>query len=186
MSDSTVASCGHSGEDDTFHLRLPADFQAPREWQGQRCILVPAAPLWVELDYAAVMTSREQLQGLFGAGDAWPPADLTQADDEADLTWHEREFAQGYSFAYSLLSHDRLRCMGCVYVYPTANPEHDAEAYIWASTTEPDELRSAVLEELTQWLAQDWPFTALAWPGRSIPFREWPYSNYYAVRRNAD
>lgn len=103
-------------ESDAFHFRRPADFPVPLEWQGTKCIALPAAPSLVELDYAAVMASREQLQGLFGAGDAWPPADLTQADDEADLAWHEREFVQGASFAYSLLSTDRQRCLGCLYL----------------------------------------------------------------------
>ena len=185
MADSMDVSGGQGEDVDAFHLRLPTGFQAPAVWQGQQCLLVPAAPCWVKLDYAAVIASRGQLQGLFGAGDAWPPADLTQADDKADLAWHEQEFAQGKSFAYSLLSTDRERCLGCLYLYPTASPEHDAEAYLWAAATEPELVRAAVVAEVMQWLARDWPFAALAWPGRAIAFSDWPYPNYYAVRRNA-
>ncbi|WP_339842594.1 hypothetical protein [uncultured Halopseudomonas sp.] len=186
MSGSIVTPGAQKEELEGFHLRLPIGFQAPAQWSGRQCILVPAAPDLVALDYAAVMASREQLQGLFGAGDAWPPADLTQADDGLDLAWHEREFVQGQSFAYSLLSNDRQRCLGCLYLYPTASPAHDAEAYLWAAATEPEPVRAAVMQEVMQWLENDWPFTALAWPGRMIAFSDWPHANYYAVRRNAD
>lgn len=41
------------------------------------------------------------------------------------------------------------------------------------------------MEEVMQWLATDWPFTAVAWPGRTIAFSDWPHPNYYALRRNA-
>lgn len=166
-------------------LPLPGGGGAPREWHGQYCMAVPAAPEWVALDYAAVMASRVSLQGLFGAGDPWPPEDLTRAGDEADLAWHDREFRQGRSFAYSLLSLDRQQCLGCLYLYPTASPEHDGEAYLWTTVTEPASLREAIVEEIMAWLDTDWPFRALAWPGRRIPFSRWQFANYYAERRAA-
>lgn len=103
MSDSVLTGGAEDSDAAVFHLRMREDFQLALQWQGQHCVLLPASPRWVELDYAAVMACREQLQGLFGAGDAWPPAELTQADDQADLAWHAAEFEQGKSFAYSLL-----------------------------------------------------------------------------------
>lgn len=155
----------------------------PLKWQGQFCIAIPATAALAELDYAAVMASRAQLQGLCAADDTWPPAHLTLADDQADLTWHEDEFRQGRSFAYSLLSHDRSRCLGCLYLYPTESPAHSGEAYLWTSTSEPESLRNAIEADVMAWLANDWPLHDLAWPGRVIPFRQWPYANYYSAKR---
>lgn len=166
-----------------FKPLLREGSKVPAEWHGTYCLALPAEPRWVVLDYAAVMASRMALHGLFAADDPWPPADLTQAEDEADLAWHQREFAEGRSFAYSLFSFDRQRCLGCLYLYPTASPEHDGEAYLWTSRSEPAELRQQIEKEVMQWLEQAWPFQALAWPGRRIPFRQWSFANYYAECR---
>jgi hypothetical protein len=184
MSDFSAVNSNQGAAAPAFHFQLPDGYQAPAEWHGQSCIALPAAPRWAELDYAAVMASREQLQGLFAENDAWPPADLTAADDAADLAWHEVEFIHGKSFAYSLLSTDLQRCLGCLYLYPTASRDHQAEAYLWTAVTETELLRRAVVDEVMQWLGSDWPFSALAWPGRSIAFSDWPYANYYAAQRN--
>ena len=163
---------------------LPVEgWSAPAQWRGRHCIAVPAAPHLAALDHAAVMASWKTLEGLFGPGDPWPPSTLTEAEDEADLAWHEQEFRQGRSFAYSLLEGNQRACLGCVYIYPTASPEHDAEAYLWTVVTRAEALRTAVAEEVIQWLEMAWPFRALAWPGRVIPFRHWTFPNYYAEQR---
>tara|TARA_R110001592_G_scaffold108031_10_gene302269 strand:- start:13198 stop:13758 length:561 start_codon:yes stop_codon:yes gene_type:complete len=185
MSDFLAVNSKQGAAAPAFHLQLPDGYQAPAAWHGQSCIVLPAAPRWAVLDYAAVMASREQLQGLFAENDAWPPADLTAADDAADLAWHEVEFIHGKSFAYSLLSTDLQRCLGCLYLYPTASRDHQAEAYLWTAVTETELLRCAVVDEVMHWLESYWPFNALAWPGRSIAFSDWPHANYYAAQRNA-
>ena len=169
--------------DTDFRLPLPGDFKPPAKWQTEGCIAVPASPDWVALDYAAVMASRTLLQGLFGPNDSWPPASLTMADDSADLAWHAREFALRRSFAYSRFSPVMQRCLGCLYLYPTASPEHEAEAYLWISGTEPEAVRWRLADKVMDWLRTDWPLCRLAWPGRSIAFSDWPYRNYYAAQR---
>jgi hypothetical protein len=145
---------------------------------------MPAGPHLGDRDHAAVMASRDALLGLFGPGDPWPPVTLTRAEDEADLAWHEKEFRQGRSFAYSLLDPDLRTCLGCVYLYPTASPDHDAEAYLWTAVTQAEAVRGAVAEEVIDWLETAWPFRALAWPGRVIPFSRWTFPNYYAEQRH--
>ena len=86
MSDFLAVNSKQGAAAPAFHLQLPDGYQAPAAWHGQSCIVLPAAPRWAVLDYAAVMASREQLQGLFAENDAWPPADLTAADDAADAS----------------------------------------------------------------------------------------------------
>lgn len=168
-------------------LPLPTErFDIPQQWQGKQTLLIPASPKWVELDFAAVIASQSKLKHLFGPTDSWPPEDLDIESDRLDLVWHEQEFHARQSFAYHLLNHDASRCLGCLYIYPTASPNHDAEAYLWThldlSATEANLIESEVID----WITLHWPFTAIAWPGRSIPFNEWEDAaipNYYATFR---
>ena len=157
----------------------------PRQWHSQHFMAVAAEAAQVELDYAAVMASRTELIGLFAEGDPWPTADLTLAEDRADLDWHHKEFSHGQSYAWSLLSEDRARCLGCLYLYPTANPGYSGEAYLWTSSGEPEHIRQTMETDVMAWLASTWPTTKLAWPGRTIPFNQWHYPNYYNVKRFA-
>lgn len=166
---------------------LPTDgFRVPRRWQGEHSLLVPAAPRWVELDYGAVMASRRKLRNLFRRADTWPPADLTLEGDRADLAWHEQEFEARRSFAYLLLNNDASRCLGCLYLYPTASRDHDAEAYLWTHINMSTAQANRIENEVIHWVTHQWPFVAVAWPGRFIPFAAWEKAaipNYYACYR---
>jgi hypothetical protein len=162
------------------------DFNVPVRWQGEQVLLVPASPEWVELDYKAVMESRGKLRHLFGPTDTWPPGDLNLRMDEADLAWHAREFESQRSFAYHMLSHDQQQCLGCLYLYPSASKQHDAEAYLWTHINLSAERARLAEEEVIDWVTRHWPFKTVAWPGRFIPFGQWDGArtpNYYAIMR---
>jgi len=149
-------------------------------------MLVPASPEWGELDYAAVMASRQHIKHLFGPGDTWPPDDLSMEEDIADLAWHWREFSTRRSFAYHLLDPTGLSCLDCLYLYPTASAAHDAEAYLWTHISLPRERAAQMEDEVIAWIEGAWPFTAIAWPGRFIAFSAWSAAglpNYYASTR---
>jgi|GEM_PF-89190 len=164
-------------------------FRAPELWQGDRVVLIPASPRWAEADLAAVRSSRPQLRNLFGPDDNWPPADLSLADDTADLAWHAEEFAAGRSFAYHLLNPERTQCVGCLYLYPTASLAHDGEAYLWTRSDLDREQARAMEQEVLGWVDTEWPFTALAWPGRGLSFADWrryQAPNYYGAMRFAE
>jgi hypothetical protein len=47
----------------------------------------------VDIDYSAVMGSRERLWAKYGAAWGWPPADMSYEADREDLARHEREIA---------------------------------------------------------------------------------------------
>ena len=47
----------------------------------------------VEIDYPAVMGSRERLWARYGEAWGWPPATMTLEDDRDDLAHHEAEIA---------------------------------------------------------------------------------------------
>jgi hypothetical protein len=168
-------------------LPLPVDgFTIPTHWKGEHALLIPAGPEWVELDYNAVIQSREKLKHLFGPKDPWPPEDLSPDMDRADLAWHAKEFDTRRSFAYHLLTHDQQACLGCLYLYPTASSQHDAEAYLWTHIDLRAENGKRIEEEVIHWINTCWPFENIAWPGRLIPFENWERAgipNYYAMMR---
>jgi hypothetical protein len=126
-------------------------------------------------DYDAVMTSVAHLQRTYSAESdgAWPEG-LTLEEDLVDLGWHQREFTMGYSFAYTMMTRDENRCLGCVYINPTRKRDHDAKITLWVRA---DELDSGLDEELylavRDWVARDWPFTSPAYPGRAIALADW-------------
>jgi hypothetical protein len=60
-----------------------------------------------DLDYVAVLSSRDRLWSIFGEVHGWPPPTLTYEQDLADLVRHEDEMRARMSFNYALF--DALR-----------------------------------------------------------------------------
>jgi hypothetical protein len=115
-------------------------------------------------DYDAVCSSADQLQARFGPG--WP-AGLTLEQNLIDLAWHQKEFQRRTSFAYTVLTPDESRVLGCVYIEPTARPGYDAEVRYWMR---PEQVVSGLERNLghnlRSWLEDCWPFANPAF----IPF----------------
>jgi hypothetical protein len=122
-------------------------------------------------DFDAVMTSKEHCKTIWGG--KWPEG-LTLEQNLIDLGWHQKEFQTRRSFAYTVVQLDESRVLGCVYIEPTRKQGYDAEVYLWARQSElarglEERLHAAV----KSWVATNWPFTAVAFPGRDISWGEW-------------
>lgn len=121
-------------------------------------------------DYDAVMSSVTHLQSTYAAiwGRDWP-AGLTLEEDLVDLGWHQREFTLRSSFAYTMMSPDESRCLGCLYINPTSKRGYDASVTMWVRASE---LGSGLDERLFQavkgWIGELWPFSNPVFPGRGI------------------
>ena len=51
---------------------------------------------------------------------------------------------------------------------------YDAVAYLWARQSELEGgLESRLFSALKEWLAKEWPFKKVAFPGRDIDWKEW-------------
>ncbi|SDT40805.1 hypothetical protein SAMN04489721_3503 [Agromyces flavus] len=114
----------------------------------------------VDIDYPAVMGSRDRLWNLYGDAWGWPPATMSYDADREDLARHEREIAAHETFNYAVLNADETRLVGCVYIDP--HDEHDAEASWWVV----DDLVGSTLEfELDSfvppWLRTTWGFASV-------------------------
>ena len=68
-------------------------------------------------DYAALMSCRARLRDEL-QWKGWPPEGFTIEDNEVDLQRHRREYTEGTAFAHTVLSPDRERCIGCIYLEP--------------------------------------------------------------------
>ncbi|MEM6584960.1 MAG: twin-arginine translocation pathway signal protein, partial [Pseudomonadota bacterium] len=133
----------------------------------------PLGPDLAAIDYAAYMSSIEHLQETFTRSTGWPNADLDMDDAMKDMETEAGRFERRDSFAYAVLSPDGARERGCIYVYPGVG-EHDAVVRLWVTKAEFDAGFDEELYAWTQdWIAQDWPFENVAYPGRAIAWEEW-------------
>ena len=123
-------------------------------------------------DYDAVMSSVEHLREIW-PDSGWPDG-LTIEQNLIDLGWHQGEFQNRSSFAYTVVTIDEAKVIGCVYVYPTRKRGYDAEVYLWAREaalgSPPD---SRLYEAASEWLREEWPFENVAFPGREIHWDSW-------------
>ncbi len=125
-------------------------------------------------DYDAVMSSIDHIRSVMGPNTSWPSVDLTLEQNLIDLGWHQKEFQIRSSFAYTVMSLDEKRCLGCVYVDPATKEGYDAEVTLWARQSElKNNLDEKLFVAVRKWLADEWWFTRVAFPGRELSLREW-------------
>jgi hypothetical protein len=153
---------------------VAAEFAVPERAEGPDFVLVPLGPDLVEVDYAAYMSSIEHLQQTFSRSSGWPHPGITADEAMADMEGEAARFAARTSFAYGVLTPDRTRERGSLYVSRSPVPGYDAMVRMWVTKDEYDAGFDAELYRWAQdWIAQDWPFARVAFPGRAIGWDEW-------------
>jgi hypothetical protein len=119
----------------------------------------------VDIDYPAVMGSRERLWAKYGEAWGWPSAALSYEADKEDLARHEAEIAAHETFNYAVLNEDETMLFGCVYIDPPdtqSAPGSDALVSWWV--VDPaigTELERTLADFLPRWLADTWGFQAV-------------------------
>jgi hypothetical protein len=137
---------------------LPEGFEPPATLEHERFRLRMLTVADVDKDFEAINERVAPDGTLRGA------PGLTLEQNLIDLGWHQKEFQLRRSFAYTVVSPDESRVLGCVYVDP--DDEADAQVRLWVRRDSYDldpELERAVRE----WIAREWPFARVRWPGRS-------------------
>lgn len=145
---------------------VPADFVIPLRLDHPRFVLRPLLISDVVKDYDAVMSSAADLSGVFGPDSDWPAPDMSLEQNLIDLGWHHKEFQRRSSFAYTVLDPAEQRCLGCVYIYPSASDTHEADAYCWIRSSHAAALDRELHAVFESWLRSAWPFERVAFPGR--------------------
>ena len=127
-------------------------------------------------DYDAVMSSFDRLKGVFGPKDTWPEG-LTIEDNLIDLGWHQKEFQNKSSFAFTVMSKDEKICLGCVYINPPSKLSFDSEVILWVRESEmATGLDNHLFSTVKNWVKTDWWFNNVAYPGRDISWDDWEKS----------
>jgi hypothetical protein len=153
---------------------VPATFTVPQLLETHRLRIRPLTMSDVVKDYDAVMTSVEHLSGVFGPDSKWPSPTMTFEQDLIDLGWHQKEFQRRSSFAYTVFSPDETRCLGCVYIYPSRNPDFDVMVIAWVRRSElAVGLDEHLIETTKKWLSSSWPFKNPGFPGRDVSWKDW-------------
>ena len=118
-------------------------------------------PAWVELDYEALMGSREHLRRTLQWG-SWPRANFTLEENRADLDRHLEEFELREAFAYTVLDPDGEECLGCIYLNPARGEERSAMLAMWVIEPELEfDLDAHLLRTVVTWLEEEWPMDRL-------------------------
>jgi len=153
---------------------VPSDFAVPERLETEQFRIRMLTVNDVVKDYDAVMSSLEHLQGMFLEDWGWPAADLSLEQDLIDLGWHQKEFQRRSSFTYTVVALDESRVLGCLYIFPLGKGGYDAEATMWVRS---DMLKSGLDQSLFRtvktWLADEWPFAKVAYPGRDMKWEEY-------------
>ena len=153
-------------------LFVPEEFAIPSELSTANFKLRVLSVDDVEKDFEAVTSSAARLSKV------WPdsgwPAGLTLRQNLIDLGWHQKEFQNRTSFAYTMVAPDDSQVLGCVYFYPTDKAGYDAEVFFWVRESEvANDLDQVLFETVQQWLASDWPFENPGYPGRTTSWAHW-------------
>jgi RimJ/RimL family protein N-acetyltransferase len=152
---------------------IPLDHPIPAGIERERFRLRPITVNDLVRDYDAVISSAPRLREHFPFW-GWPSDEMTLEQDLVDLGWHQKEAQLRRSFNYACVAPDEGRLLGCVYVDPPEKEGADAEVCLWVRTDEEGTgLEQEVEAAVRDWLAAEWPFETVRWPGREISWEQW-------------
>lgn len=144
---------------------VPTDFDVPDSFDGRGFRLEPLGPQHNDRDHEAWMASIEHIRTTPGFDSPevdWPTSMSLEAN-LADLLMHAEHFERRVGFTYSVLDGDAV--IGCLYLYPSTDPNHDVEARSWVRVDR-SEMDTVVWEDVSEWVATDWPFTSPSYAPR--------------------
>ena len=151
---------------------VPRDFAVPERLDTAEFRLRTLTIRDVVQDYDAVTSSATHLRSIWPDG-TWPDG-LTLEQNLIDLGWHQKEFQRRRSFAFTVVNLAETQVLGCVYINPTPKRGHDAVVYFWVRQSELSKgLDARLSSAVRSWIAKDWPFENVAYPGRDIEWEAW-------------
>jgi len=143
---------------------VPKDFVIPAVLETEQFRLRMLSVEDVEKDYEAVMETQRRFLSL---GSDWPRVGFTIEENLADLERHQQEFLSREAFAYTVVSLDESRVMGCVYINPAKEEGIDARIRMWVRESEYKKgLDPVLFSAVKEWIEQEWPFKQVSYPER--------------------
>ena len=143
---------------------VPDSFIPPAAFEGDGFRLEPLGPQHNERDHEAWMSSIEWIRSTPGFPDGnWPTA-MTLDANLTDLEMHARHFEERRGFTYSILDGNEI--IGCLYIYPSDEPDHGASIQSWV-TEGRAEMDASIYRAVKEWMAESWPFMSFNYDPRS-------------------
>jgi hypothetical protein len=91
---------------------------------------------------------------------------MTPDENLADLRRHADDFRNRKGFTYTVLDPASRDVIGCVYVYPSKDGDHDACVLSWVRASHAH-LDIPLWRAVSEWLEADWPLTRVDYPARA-------------------
>ncbi len=153
---------------------VPPEFEVPESVTGDGFVIRPLTVHDAVIDYDAVMTSIGAIRDSYWRAPGWPSDELSLMQNLIDLAWHTKERQFRTSFAYIPVTPDGKTELGCIYIDPSAKEGFDADVQLWVRASEAASgLDERLFGTVRHWLASDWPFERVAYPGREISREQW-------------
>jgi hypothetical protein len=134
---------------------VPSDFVVPTMLSGDGFRLEPLGPKHNVRDHSAWMSSIDHIKAIPAFTNAEWPFAMSLERNLSDLDAHARDFEDRTGFTYSILDGEEV--IGCTYLYPSAESDHDANMKWWLTKSR-SKMAPAVGEALSVWLEDEWPF----------------------------
>lgn len=139
---------------------------------GDGFVIRPLVVADVELDYAAVMASRDFLFH-WEQDPPYPPEDFSVDDNLVDVEKMAERHRTGVRYTYTVMNADQSEALGCVYLLPNDDPIYqaaratshdgtdlssvDATVSFWVRpSTWESGFERTLLAALLAWLQEDW------------------------------
>lgn len=149
------------------------DFNPPKGVRTDEFMLRPLVVSDNQLDYEAVMETREFLRKWSQA--PWPEDDFTAEGNREDMVAAQEWFADRYAYLYTVMNPLETECLGCIYIFtPDANwlhalekvPVSDAQwsdfgavVSFWVRASRAvDGLEGRLFDAIRKWFDDEWPF----------------------------
>jgi len=143
---------------------VPEDFIIPQVFDTELFRLRMLSAEDAQKDYEAVMETQERFHSMEYD---WPREGFTLAENLADLQQHQREFLNRAAFAFTVVSLDERRVLGCVYINPVETDDSQARVRMWVRQSEYDQgLDPILFSEVKKWIESAWPFSKVIYPDR--------------------
>ena len=151
----------------------PPTVAPPTAYRNEEFVLCPLRTSHVELDYAALMASKEMLRRWAGSG--WPADNFDLEANLIDLAEHQKEHEAGVAYTFTMLNPAGDECLGCIYiepllrylelggeiipVYETTVADYEAVVRFWVKQPRLyDNLDWRLFQALIDWIGEEWTF----------------------------
>ena len=108
----------------------------------------------------------EHIAATPGYPDGSWPREMTREQNRGDLQRHADDFRARRGFTYTVLDPAGRDVIGCVYIYPDRDDDHDAVVLSWVRQSHAH-LDATLWRAVSEWLRSDWPFASVQYAPRA-------------------